>query len=51
MFFSTKKFEKNSIIEIIGKNNTVLKLANDNNVSPYEVTTLLSPRLIRNIEK
>ena len=51
MFFSTKKFEKNSTIEIIGKNNTVLKLANDNNMSPYEVTTLLSPRLIRNIEK
>ncbi|MGM9858521.1 MAG: alanine racemase [Bacilli bacterium] len=51
MFFSSKKYDKTAEIEIIGKNNTVIKLAKDNNMSPYEITTLLSPRLIRNIEK
>ena len=50
MFFSKQLFNEESIIEIIGEHNTVEKIALQNNMSIYEITTLLSPRINRIIK-
>ena len=49
MIPSTSEYAE-SIIEIIGEHNTVEKIALQNNMSIYEITTLLSPRINRIIK-